>query len=207
MSRFFILRMSKKIEQAEKTKASILDAAIEVFYQKGYMKATLEDIAKEANVTRGAIYWSFKNKQDIFKTLHENLYQNVMQIISESLKGDKSLANLQETCVNCLTDLANNDKRKKLLTVFLIKCDYSDMEDILEIQTKQKLQKIEYFANFFESNKELLKQDASPYSLAVSLSCYTTGIVNEYLRNELFDLAAQAEILIKQFFQSIIKHN
>ena len=62
--------MSKRThEDAMLTKQRILDAANKVFIAKGFEKASLSDIAREAQVTRGAIYWHFENKSDIFVEL------------------------------------------------------------------------------------------------------------------------------------------
>src|ERR1700712_1304134 len=51
-------------EEAAETRNSILDAAERVFFEKGVSRTTLADIALEAGVTRGAIYWHFANKGD-----------------------------------------------------------------------------------------------------------------------------------------------
>lgn len=64
--------MKRCKQDAEKTKSQLIDAACEVFYREGVARATLEQIAREAGVTRGALYWHFNNKVDIlmpcFKT-------------------------------------------------------------------------------------------------------------------------------------------
>ena len=52
--------------EAMETRTHILDAAEHVFHRKGVLSASLNDIACEAGVTRGAIYWHFKNKHDVF---------------------------------------------------------------------------------------------------------------------------------------------
>ena len=57
-------------EEAEKTRQAILDAALDVFYAKGYSAATLNDVAKKAGVTRGAVYWHFKDKADLLLVLY-----------------------------------------------------------------------------------------------------------------------------------------
>ena len=64
--------MSKKTyEEAQKTKQSILAAANQVFTTKGYAKASLSDIARVAQVTRGAIYWHFENKGELLAAVLE----------------------------------------------------------------------------------------------------------------------------------------
>ncbi len=58
--------MKRTKEEAAETRERIFKAAISVFARKGYAGASLSDIAKEAGVTRGAIYWHFENKGALF---------------------------------------------------------------------------------------------------------------------------------------------
>jgi len=55
-----------KSRQSAATKASITDAALRLFAQRGFVSTALDDIAKESGITKGAIYWHFKNKDDLF---------------------------------------------------------------------------------------------------------------------------------------------
>ncbi len=198
----------KKIKSSAATKTGILEAAIDVFVEKGFVKATLEGIAAQAGVTRGAVYWHFKNKHEIFSALHEKLNQPLNESILEDMKKnqDDSLQQLKELCIKLLIDLDNDSVRKKILTIFLCKCDYScGMEDILEQQRQKKLNTIELFSNYFDRAKKngFLKQEVDSRILAISLTCYMCGLVSEYLRNpQLFNLKQQAPLLIGQFFSS-----
>src|SRR5579871_71937 len=47
----------------------ILDAALKVFAQKGFAAARMDDIARQAGVTKGTIYLYFENKEAVFKSL------------------------------------------------------------------------------------------------------------------------------------------
>jgi TetR/AcrR family acrAB operon transcriptional repressor len=51
------------------TRARLLTAAERVFAARGYDAATLDEIAAEAGLTKGAVYWHFESKQDLFVTL------------------------------------------------------------------------------------------------------------------------------------------
>lgn len=62
--------MRRTKEQAALTREAILDAALQVFLHKGFAASTLEDIAKAAKVTRGALYWHFEGKLDIYEQLY-----------------------------------------------------------------------------------------------------------------------------------------
>jgi AcrR family transcriptional regulator len=59
----------KTKEEAEITRQKIMDEALQLFKNRGYDATRLQDIAKAADITRGAIYWHFKNKLDILATL------------------------------------------------------------------------------------------------------------------------------------------
>ena len=61
--------MRRTKEEAAVTRATLLKAALAVFSSKGYDATTLDDIASAAKVTRGAIYWHFKSKADLYNTL------------------------------------------------------------------------------------------------------------------------------------------
>jgi TetR/AcrR family acrAB operon transcriptional repressor len=65
-----IMRRTK--EEAEQTRNKILSAAIKVMNKKGISSTRFEDIAKEAKVTRGAVYHYFKSKNEILIAIHEN---------------------------------------------------------------------------------------------------------------------------------------
>ena len=69
--------MSVKKEQAELTRQELLSAALKVFCENGFNATRLEDIAREANVTRGALYWHFKNKLDIYLAVFDETFKIV----------------------------------------------------------------------------------------------------------------------------------
>ena len=63
-------RMSRA-QRKEMTRELLLDAAIEVFAQKGYHGASLDDVAEAAGFTKGAVYSNFTRKSDLFRALLE----------------------------------------------------------------------------------------------------------------------------------------
>ncbi|MFZ4823990.1 MULTISPECIES: TetR family transcriptional regulator [Pseudomonas] len=59
----------KTAAEAARTRKKILDAAGDLFSREGVANTTLEQVAQQASVTRGAIYWHFKGKEDLLRTL------------------------------------------------------------------------------------------------------------------------------------------
>ena len=102
----------KTKEQALATKESILSAALDVFVAKGVARASLADIADAAGVTRGAIYWHFRNKVDIFEAMHDQLHQPVMEQVLKDLEKEQQIAKVegmeQNDLINSIITSLNN---------------------------------------------------------------------------------------------------
>lgn len=60
-----------RAEQQAQTRARILDAAREEFIERGYLAASVEDIAARAGYTRGAVYGNFASKEAVFVALYQ----------------------------------------------------------------------------------------------------------------------------------------
>lgn len=197
----------KTKEQAEVTKKAILEAAIDVFYKEGVAKATLEKIASEAGVTRGAVYWHFKNKADIFAVLHEQLCVPFADMVLEDLEKNhpQPLEQLIEITTELLLDLERDERKRSVLTIFFLKCEYSgEMEPFLAFQQEEKLKHRKLFSRYFEvaAKKGHLPKGADTDMLANAFVSYFTGIAFEYLRDpKMFKLKKQAGALIRVFFE------
>ena len=79
-------KMPKKKEAAndnKETRKHLLECAKKEFLEKGYMKASLRNICKEAGVTTGALYFFFKDKEDLFAALVEGPLQQLYLAMEE----------------------------------------------------------------------------------------------------------------------------
>jgi AcrR family transcriptional regulator len=68
-------------------RAAILAAALDIFMRYGFNRATMEDIAREAGISRPALYRDFRNKADIYKALAANLLDRAASAAEEVLAG------------------------------------------------------------------------------------------------------------------------
>jgi TetR/AcrR family acrAB operon transcriptional repressor len=201
--------MRRTKADSEQTKQAILDAAVEVFSEDGVAKASLEKIAKLAAVTRGAVYWHFENKQQIFDALHESLHEPFIQTIIQGLEdaGENPIGQLQSICTKLLTDLVHDEKRRKLLTLFLIKCDYSGgFADSKERYNAAKANKISALSQYFKKaiEKGQLSAKSDPHMLTLAISAFLRGIAEEYLENpDTYPLEKNAGPLMALFFGNV----
>ena len=69
----------------EHTRALLLDAAAEVFAEKGFMAASVDDIAHAAGYTKGAIYKHFVAKEDLFLAVNDRYWRRYFDTFTEVL--------------------------------------------------------------------------------------------------------------------------
>lgn len=67
-------RRRPKGDKRERTKAALLEAARRLIREKGYARATLEEVATRAGMTTGAIYGNFKNRDELFIALGQTYW-------------------------------------------------------------------------------------------------------------------------------------
>lgn len=199
----------KTKEDAQKTRQDILEAAAHVFVEKGVANASLNEIAERAGVTRGAIYWHFENKCDLFHALHESLSQPFLDSLLADLEKDHEdpLGQLKELCISLLIELTENDHKQRVLKILFFKCDYSgEFEPLLKEQCQGKQEKFALFAKYFDraQKKGQLRDDIAPDMMVTSLMCYISGLANEWLRYpDTLDLKKQASAMMKLYFNGL----
>ena len=75
----------KTKEDAELTRQSLIDAARQVFLAHGVSRTTMEHMAAQAGVTRGAVYWHFNNKLDLFQAMREQVFLPLIDRMDDTL--------------------------------------------------------------------------------------------------------------------------
>jgi TetR/AcrR family transcriptional regulator, repressor of the mexAB-oprM multidrug resistance operon len=76
--------MRKTKEDTEISKLRILLAAEEEFCQRGFVAANMDNIARAAGLTKGAIFWHYKSKADLFKAIIKRATGRVKAIFQEA---------------------------------------------------------------------------------------------------------------------------
>lgn len=76
---------------SDQTRQKILDAAKELFGTAGFKSTSNRDIADKAGVTAATIYYYFKNKIDLFITVHHEVQKKVLEVTKMGLEGGDSI--------------------------------------------------------------------------------------------------------------------
>ena len=81
--------------EAEKTRRRILKAALDLLVEKGYERATFEDVAQRIRLTKGAVYWHFKSKPELLSALVEHTLENQAVKLAAMMPSVTSLESLK----------------------------------------------------------------------------------------------------------------
>ncbi len=79
----------KKAEQSEATRTALLQAARELFTERGYAGTATEDIAQRAGVTRGALYYQFRDKSGLFRAVFEDLNLHIATQVVSAIQSSR----------------------------------------------------------------------------------------------------------------------
>jgi len=115
-------------EAAEETRHQLLEAAQRVFAEKGVSRSSLHDIAQAAGVTRGAIYWHFKNKADLFNAMMDSVVLPMEQTL-RSIGHDPQLdplLELERAMLQTLSSIESDARTRAIFEVATMKVEYVD---------------------------------------------------------------------------------
>ena len=77
-----------RVEQREKTRTCLVQAAAKVFTRRGYDKASLDEVAEEAGFTKGAVYSNFKGKEDLFLATIDAHFEERLESIKRVMQEE-----------------------------------------------------------------------------------------------------------------------
>jgi AcrR family transcriptional regulator len=75
---------------SEERKDQILEAATKVFARQGIQEARMDDIVKESGLSKGALYWYFKSKEDIIFAILSNLFERELADLQKLIEAEGS---------------------------------------------------------------------------------------------------------------------
>lgn len=135
----------------EATKKKLLDAALMVFSRTGYSAAKLEDIAKEAGVTRGAISYHFQNKETVAYILIKQIFDSDLYNLIQIYKSEGSPGEVLKKAIHLL--IKDREMKHKEVSLYnnLLYEDIKDRAELLEYVDS-------VFEQIFEIHGNLIKK-------------------------------------------------
>ncbi|MCU4676630.1 TetR family transcriptional regulator [Catenovulum sp. 2E275] len=195
----------KTKEETLETRNQLLDAAEEVFYTKGYAQTTLMDVANHCGMTRGAIYWHFKNKVDLFEAMVDRVRTPLDALAEEPADENEAdpLKKMREFSIQFLKDVCHDEQRRRVFTILFHRFETNG--EVSELDQRQQTAFCECTDRIERGlknavNKGQLPQDLDTKKAALIKHGYFGGLMTNWLfMPDLFDLDSMAESIVDNY--------
>ena len=189
-------------QEAQETRNRILDAAERVFHEQGVSRTSLEDVARTAEVTRGAIYWHFKNKGDLFDAMAQRV-KLPMEAMVEAGSDERAadpLGRMRASLIFVLQESVRNPQSRTVFEIIFLKCEFVAANDTIWNRRREEFSK--GLLNFQRTVENAMTRGQLPQNLDVVVACSAlqamiVGLINNWLlMSGPLDLAAEAPRLV-----------
>ena len=184
----------KTKENAELTRQRLIEAARQVFLIRGVSRTTMEHIAIQAGVTRGAIYWHFNNKLDLFQAMREQVFLPLIDRMDDTLlvEGTEDpLTCIENFLSGTIQVLSDSVETREIYEIMMIKCEYVDefgpvLQQILSNCSGifQKLRLVYERAKV----QNQLNSSHDPSQLAIDTHLFFIGLLHMWVKDTNGDL-------------------
>lgn len=115
-------------EEAQVTRDRILDMAEQEFHRRGVSRTSLQDIARAAGLTRGAIYWHFQDKADLFDAMMKRVTLPLEQEIKRSDEPglDDPVDHIRRSFTAALRKTVEDAQARRVFEIAVHKVEYVD---------------------------------------------------------------------------------
>ncbi len=200
--------MRRTKEEAEVTRQTLMEAGLKVFSQKGYADTTLDDIAEEAGVTRGAIYHHFGCKADLFNAVVTKGWERMMPVIERALaEGGTALEKLRRAFIFLLTYAEQDAIFRAVNELVLFKTAVTpELEDGLQMQRDGARSGVYATAALIRQgiDEGSVRADVDPLDAGILIIAVQNGLMAGWLRDpEFCSLKGRAEAMADIVFSGL----
>jgi TetR/AcrR family acrAB operon transcriptional repressor len=198
---------------AQTTRNNLLDAAEQLFQSRGVSHTSLNDIATAAGTTRGAIYWHFKDKADLFNAMMERVTLPLEQtlVVAYVEQSAHPVAEIRSAMLEALRLIATDEQTCRVLKIATHQVEYTtDMGAVLE-------RHLSVHGGCVARNHAALQRafaargQPPPMALdfaARGLQVLVEGLVHQWLLNtEAFDLQANGRAALDVYLGGLGLHD
>lgn len=201
--------------EAEQTREALLDAAETIFFEKGVARTTLGEIACAAGLTRGALYWHFRNKAEVVKALIDRVELPIDRFLTEIAEARPEERNLlprmRDLFKQVYSDLAESEKHQKVFTILIqgteLVGEMQPLQDHFDAKDRAFSSALCRVLERCRRNGELAPA-AEPVIVANAIHAFFIGILMLVLRNHVdvrLCLSRDAPAMIDLFFAGLAR--
>lgn len=197
-------------ENAEATRNALLDAAECVFHEKGVARSSLNDIAQAAGASRGAIYWHFKDKLDLFFAMMDRVTLPLEAAIhppGKTTSEPDALRRIHKSIGHVLRSVVHDPHTRRVFEIAMYRVEYVNE---LDSARERHLQALHRFRTQLAQDLELAAQQADiclptdPMTAAQGLQALFDGLLQAWiLGNGTFDLLVTSTTAVNTYLRGL----
>lgn len=182
--------MRRTKEDSAQTRRLIIEAARDVFARQGVSRTSLEQVAQAAGVTRGAIYWHFANKTELFYAMREQVALPMIDRTDPATwqadEGDP-LACVQHFLLGILQALENDAATRSTFDIMAFRCEYvGELEAELDRHSERHAEIVVKLTALYQRAEGAgeLRKGLEPGLAALETLAFLIGLVRLWLLDE-----------------------
>jgi TetR/AcrR family acrAB operon transcriptional repressor len=188
----------------------LLDAAERVFAVKGVSRTSLADIAEAAGTTRGAIYWHFKNKADLFNAMMDRITLPMESALCEHAQSEAQdpLEQVVQSMLDVVHKVAHDARTRQVFEVATLKVEYVD--ELLAVQERHRAvysRCVEQIQHSIDTSlqRQGLRLAAPAHQAANGLHALVIGLIQSWLvAPDAFDLETTARQALSIYLKGLL---
>lgn len=197
-------------EEALATRERLLDAAQARFREHGVTRTSLAEVATEAGMTRGAVYWHFKDKADLFRAMCDRATMPLDATFDRAVETASAdpLGTLRTLSIGALQQLATDARAQNVFEIVFHKCELVD--ELAGLATSHKQERSACLGQIEDMLRQAARAGQLPGDLDAGLAtqalhAYMVGIMHEWVLDPAaYDLAAAAPGFIDLFIGGLV---
>lgn len=176
-------------EEALATRHRLLDAAEHLFQAQGVSGTSLQDIARGAGATRGAVYWHFKDKADLFNAMMERVTLPLEEAFRQEFTeaDDRNpLSRIRQATVTALTQIANDSQTRRVFEVATHKVEY--VEELQAVRQRHLAVRDGFVVRFEHSMDAASRQGTIKLAMPAAVAAHGFhALIDGLIQNWLLD--------------------
>lgn len=197
-------------EEALATRHKLLDAAEHLFQAQGVSRTSLQDIARRAGATRGAVYWHFKDKADLFNAMMERVTLPLEQAFQERLGQEGQtdpLARIRSGVGEALVRIASDPQTRRVFEVATHKVEYVD--ELVEVRRRHLKSRSDFLVQvergfLAAAQRHEVQLPVSAATAAQGLHAIIDGLIQSWmLESTDFDLVTLGEDVVNVYLRGL----
>ena len=200
----------KTKEDALATRELILDTAELVFQRRGVSRTSLQEIAQEAGVTRGAIYWHFENKGDLFNAMMQRVTSPMLSLMNQhqGVNTEKPIEQMRHNTRMAFSETMNNAQVRRVFEIATFKVEYVDeLQFLQERHIEDRSHCLADMRSLLDAAQRqgLLREGLDLDAITVGLHALVSGLMQNWLLNpESFSLDSTGSAVLDAYLTGIV---